>query len=205
MRSEVRIETYETLADRLLRESSALVRLVAVDGPGGAGKSFFAARLAKALNGAPLVPTDHFATGEPENEWFPRLRAEVLEPLLGGKSGRYRRYDWASRRLAEWHEVPRAPIAIVEGVSSARREIAAALALAVYITAPRDIRLERGLARDGEDARARWERWMAEEDVHFRSDGALARCDLIVDGGPEVPHDPELEFVHLAAVDRTDH
>jgi cytidylate kinase len=35
-----------------------VARLVAIDGPGGAGKSVFAARLAKALGGVPVVEID---------------------------------------------------------------------------------------------------------------------------------------------------
>jgi dephospho-CoA kinase len=93
---------------------------------------------------------------------------------------------------------------VIEGVSSARRVIASDLAFTVYVDAPRAIRLERGLARDGEAARPRWERWMAEEDVHFSADETAARCDLMVDGAPRVPHDPDREFVRILA-DRAHH
>jgi cytidylate kinase len=203
--AEVEIETYASLADRLLALPARTTRLVAVDGPGGAGKSFFATRLAAALGAAPVVATDDFATGAPGDSWFPRLRAEVLDPLVQGLPGRYRRYDWERKELAEWREVPRAPAVIIEGVSSARRELAKELALAVYVLAPRGVRLERGLRRDGEAARPLWERWMAEEDAHFAADATISRCDLIVDGAPRVRHDPEIEFIRLAFVDRGGH
>ncbi len=43
--------------------------LVAVDGPGGAGKSTFAERLSLALGGAPVVPTDDFASADAPLGW----------------------------------------------------------------------------------------------------------------------------------------
>jgi hypothetical protein len=198
MPAEEKVARYDELAVRLVGLASERSRLVAIDGPGGAGKSFFAQRLSKALGNAPVVQTDDFATGEPGVEWWPRLQSEVIEPLLSGHAARYQRFDWNRRALAEWRGVPTAPVVIIEGVSSARRELAPHLALAVWIHAPRPVRLARGLERDGEAARLAWERWMAEEDAHFRADETVARCDVFVDGSPMKPHDSEREFVQLS-------
>jgi uridine kinase len=199
MPAEAKITRYEELAVRLAGLPSARSRLVAVDGPGGAGKSFFAQRLSEALSSAPVVQTDDFATGEPAIEWWPRLEREVIQPLLSGRAARYQRFDWNRRALAEWRDVPAAPVVIIEGVSSARREVAPHLALAVWVHAPRAVRLARGLERDGEAARSAWERWMEEEDAHFRSDKTMARCNLFVHGAPTSPHDLRQEFVQLTS------
>jgi hypothetical protein len=72
-----------------------------------------------------------------------------------------------------------------------------ALSLAVWVEARRARRLARGLERDGNAMRAQWEQWMAEEDAHFATDRARDRADVIVDGAPSVPHDPEDAFVRL--------
>jgi uridine kinase len=69
----------------------------------------------------------------------------------------------SDERLPSGAMVPAAPVVIIEGVSSARREVAPHLALAIWVHAPRAVRLPRGLERDGEAARPAWERWMAEE------------------------------------------
>ena len=196
------VATYAELAARILARPSSGARLVAVDGRGGAGKSVFAERLALALGGAPVVPTDDFATGEPGVEWWPRLEREVAMPLAHGQPARYRRYDWPSRTLAEWREIPVAPAVVIEGVSSARRAAAPLLAFSVWVHAPRFVRLARGLERDGPEALPDWERWIAEEDAHFAADGTATRCDLLVDGAPDVAHDPEREFVGLDVSDR---
>lgn len=54
-----------------LMERPGPVRLVAVDGPGGAGKSTFADRLAAAAGGAPIIHTDDFASADNPIDWWP--------------------------------------------------------------------------------------------------------------------------------------
>ncbi len=170
------------------------VRLVAVDGPGGAGKSTFAARLARHAGDVAVVHTDDFASWVEPLEWWPRLLAQVIDPLVAGDEGRFQRYDWAEARLAEWVTVPRRPIVIIEGVSSGRREWREHLAYCVFVTSPEQIRLQRGLERDGAQMLDQWRSWMAAEDRHFAEDGVADRADLIVDGAPVLDHDPEEEI-----------
>src|SRR5919198_4305966 len=95
------------------------VRLVAIDGPGGAGKSTFAVRLARALGGVPVVPTDDFASWDNPLDWWARLEAQVLEPLAGGRPVRWRAYDWSRRQFGDWRELPSSDVVLLEGVSSA--------------------------------------------------------------------------------------
>ena len=56
------------------------IRLVAVDGPGGAGKSTFAGALSEAVGGAPVIHTDDLAADNPI-DWWPRLLEDVIEPF----------------------------------------------------------------------------------------------------------------------------
>ena len=157
------------------------VRLVAVDGPGGAGKSTFAARLAEAA-GAPVVPTDDFASWDDPLGWWPRLLAQVIEPLVRGEPARYQRFDWSTGRLAEWITVEPAPVVVIEGVSSGRSEWAEQLAFVVWVETPAATRLARGLERDGDDAIDDWRAWMSAEDEHYRRDPTRERADLVIDG-----------------------
>jgi uridine kinase len=158
------------------------VRLVAVDGPGGSGKSTFAARLAVAAGGAPIVHTDDFASADDPIDWWPRLLDQVIAPLTAGRPAVYQRYDWTSESLAEWHTLAPAPVIIVEGVSAARREWSRHLSYVIWIETPRNLRLQRAAERDGEDALDDWEQWMAAEDDHYRRDPTRERADAIVDG-----------------------
>lgn len=165
-----------------IRSRTGQVRLVAVDGPGGSGKSTFAALLAAAADGAPVVHTDDFASADNPIDWWPRLLEQVIVPLVEGRPAHYQRYDWPTESLAEWHTVDPAPIVVIEGVSSARREWAEHLSYVVWIETSRELRLQRAVARDGEDALEDWEVWMGNEDAHYERDPTRERADVIVDG-----------------------
>ncbi|MFI5498213.1 AAA family ATPase [Nocardia asteroides] len=98
-------------------------RLVAVDGPGGAGKSTLAEQLSAAC-GATLLHTDDFASWDDQFDWWARFEQQVLE----------------------------------------------------------QVRLARGLDRDGPQALPRWEQWMSAEDLHFAADRTRNHADVVVDG-----------------------
>jgi hypothetical protein len=48
------------------------------------------------------------------------------------------------------------------------------------------LRLRRGLHRDGEDARAHWERWMAEEDAYVEREHPAEHADLVLAGNEDL-------------------
>jgi AAA domain-containing protein len=184
------IRTYAWLAAEIRSRPARLgpVRLVAIDGPAGAGKTTFAQRLAAELP-APVVHVDDLLQGwRGMPSMWPRLEEWVLGPLRSGRDAAYRIYDWHAERFRdEWVPVPVPEVLILEGVGSARAAAAADLTLAVFVTADRDLRLTRGIERDGEALRGEWLRWMAGEDAHFTADRTMARADLVVDGSQEAP------------------
>jgi uridine kinase len=173
------------------------VRLVVVDGPAGSGKTTFSGALASVLRatalgttalgatalGATVVHLDDLYEGWTglEGSLWPRLSAQVLEPLRRGLPGRFQRYDWVAGQFADWVDVPVPSFLVVEGCGSARREADAFASVRVWIEADRDLRLARGLARDGSDARAHWESWMGDEAAHFAREGTRERADVRLD------------------------
>jgi uridine kinase len=199
------IERYADLAADVLAAPPRVgpVRLVAVDGAAGSGKTTISARLARALraNGADVAElhTDDLLDGWSDIAAFwPRLEQWVLAPMRSGKPGRYRRYDWHRARFAEeWHSLRVPDVLVVDGVTSARAAAVPYLSFSVFVVADRDLRLSRGIERDGEGLRQEWVRWMASEDRHFAADATADRADVVVDGAPDLSHDPEREFVLL--------
>ena len=73
-------------------------------------------------------------------------------PLAAGLPGFYRRYDWDRDELAELHAVEPSDLLVLEGVGSGSRELASYRGTLVWVTAGADLRLERGLDRDGDGA-----------------------------------------------------
>lgn len=197
-----RVRALAGLAEEIrARPCARAVRLVAVDGRGRAGKSTLARALAAACGGAPVIRVDDFLYWRDIQGWWPRLEHQVLRPLLAGSPARFRVRDWAGdplgRGLAGWAEVRPAEVVIVEGVTASRQAIAADLAMALWVAAPRAERLRRAVARDGQQRLWLWIEWMRLEDEFFARDGAARRADRVVCGQPSIPCDPATQAVLL--------
>lgn len=171
--------------------------VLALDGPSGAGKTALATALAL-RTGASVLEGDDFyspllgsqtlahASARPVAELaadgvvdWRRLRLEGLEPLAAGRPARYRRYDWSAddgRLEAGEVVVPAGPLVVVEGVYTARPELADLVDLPVRVHAPAGLRARRVLERDGDSGG--WTAvWSAAERHYFtnvRPDGDFA-------------------------------
>jgi uridine kinase len=175
--------TVYAAALRALPPSCGPVRLVAVDGFAGSGKSTFAGRLAPALGGAPVVHLDDLATHDELFEWTDRFRSEVLEPLRDGRTARHRVYDWTRRRFDGVREIPPAPVVVVEGVGAGRRALRPGLAQVLWLDVPRDTARALGERRDGPELADFWTGWMAAQDRHFAQDPTRPYADRLVTRG----------------------
>ena len=174
------------LAAEILAGPASLgaVRLVCIDGPAGSGKTTLAGRLAGALGDtAALVHFDELYAGWTLTGALGRLRAGVLGPLSGGGSGAYHPYDWAARRFAaRVVPVPVREVLLVEGCGSSPRLLDPWTTLRIWVEAPADLRLARGLARDGWHLEPQWRRWLQTESAEFEREGTRDRADVRVDG-----------------------
>ena len=165
------------------------VRLVCIDGPAGSGKTTLAARLAEALgDAAALVHFDELYAGWTITGAQGRLQAGVLGPLSAGRDGSHHRFDWARRRFGtEPVAVPVREVVLVEGCGSSPRALDPWTSMRIWVEAPADLRLSRGLARDGSDLEHEWRRWLATEAAEFAREGTRARADLRLDGARSDP------------------
>jgi uridine kinase len=169
--------------------------IIAIDGPGGSGKTTLATTVAELLDDATLVHGDDFYRPMPEHEReqldpqqgyqqyfdWQRLRDQVLAPLRAGRAARYQSYDWVTGQVASWHEVSPGATVIVEGVYSARPELIPYCHLTVYVDTPREICLQRVRGRGGSSEE--WiRRWRAAEDFYLRTTWPQSRVQLLVRG-----------------------
>jgi uridine kinase len=160
------------------------VRLVCVDGPAGSGKTTLAERLAAVLgDAAGVVHFDELYAGWTITGAQARLRAGVLRPLSEGRAGAHHRYDWSTRRFADAPiRVPVPAVLVIEGCGSSPRSLDAWTTLRIWVEAPTNLRLARGLARDGADLEPEWRRWLETEAAEFAREDTRSRADLRVDG-----------------------
>lgn len=151
--------------------------LVGIGGRGTSGKT----TLARAIRNAQIVPTDSFWDGEGFD--LLRVRREVIEPLLHGETARYGAYDWARGMPAGERVVEPHGIVVIEGVCALHRLLRDAYAVRIWVEAPRAVRLERAVARDGAGSRAEWEeRWLPSEDEYVERDDPASSAHVLVDG-----------------------
>jgi hypothetical protein len=134
-------------------------RIIAIDGPGGAGKTTLAAWLKEELRATAVIHTDEFASWDNPIDWWPALIEQALKPLAAGTVARYQPTAWAGEKHA--------PIVIEPGGT---------------VLLERAVRLQRGIDRNGEDSRAQWERWMDEEDDYVARERPAEHVDVVLPG-----------------------
>jgi uridine kinase len=184
------------LATRVKRVAIGHPRaFVGIDGPGASGKSTLAEQLGAAMGDAHLVHVDDFYLPSSRRHErlgevgplfdLPRLAEQVVVPGSAGEALRYQRYDWLQDGLAQWIDVPSGAPIVLEGVFCLAAEFRNAYTFKIWCRADPMLRLSRGLARDGEEARSLWiDVWMPAEDEYAASQHPERIVDLVVDSSP---------------------
>jgi len=188
---------FQQLVDSIYKISkNQSTLLLGIDGCGGSGKSTLAEKLKEKFANVTIVHMDDFYL--PSNQIinthptkksigadfdWERLLNDVLEPISQEVEGRYQRYDWEKDALAEWNAVPIGGIVIIEGVYSTRRELKDKYDFTIWVDCPREIRLSRGIERDGDESRDIWENnWMISEDIYVAQHEPDKKADFIIQG-----------------------
>lgn len=141
---------------------------VLIDGPSGAGKTWFAARLSEHTQWQ-TVHLDEFYPGwQGLEKGSEMVNSQVLRKMNPG----FWRWDWNAHAPAEWFSLDGRDNLIVEGVgavTTANIEAATARGsvVTVMVTGPREARKSRALDRD-EGYEDWFETWERQELEHFQ-------------------------------------
>lgn len=144
--------------------------LLAVDGRSGAGKTDLA-QVAADLLGAAGHPTHVVHLDALYPGWsglaraLPRLCEEVVAPLLSGRPGRFRSWDWHAGRPGPLVTVPLRAVVLVEGVGVLASPCAGRFDVRLWLEAPAEVRRVRALTRDGEVFAPHWRQWAEQEET----------------------------------------
>lgn len=142
--------------------------VIGIDGRSGAGKTDFAARLARSGNTPVLHLEQHYAGWQGLEKGIERART-VIEAWRRGETGTASNWNWHSGTDGASVDYPPAPVWIVEGVGTgALRDL---LDLLIWVECPDAVRKQRALERDGDTYAPWWDVWAAQEDDY------LARVD----------------------------
>jgi hypothetical protein len=160
-------------------------KVVAVDGPSGAGKTHFTRALAARLPDAHVLHMDDMYPGwDGLDQGVADLHDLVLFQIARGKQAGFRGWDWEHERYAAWHSLPSTRLLLVDGVGSGAGPNAGFESVLIWVEADHDVRFRRGIERDGESYRPYWQRWAAQEEALFLADPVRSRADLIVNTTP---------------------
>lgn len=162
-------------------------RILGIDGPSGAGKTTFADSVAAEImqrtgTRPQIVHMDALYPG-----WDGLVKAvemvatQVLEPLSRGEDGSFERWDWLAGRRAEAVSVPAADWIVLEGVGCGSRACRPHLAALAWLEADREVRMARGIERDGESFRPHWEHWAVQEEGLFNAEDTRSHATLILE------------------------
>lgn len=156
--------------------------LICIDGPAGSGKTTLAAQLGPLLSAQVIHMDDLYPGWQGINQGAQLLVNHILEPLSAGQPGRYPRYDWMAGKYMERHQVPLADFLVVEGCASATKSVDRYDPLIIWVQAPDDIRLARGLERDGTEVEQQWLTFMEQERAIYEEHETASRAHIKIDG-----------------------
>lgn len=167
--------------------------LVGVDGHGGSGKSTLAKDIAE-QTGAILIQSDHFyktqdrRAGEHRStkvisdkfDWD-ELQKAVFDNAKPKKIIKYRPYSWDIEGLLPEVRHTVGQVIIVEGVYTLQDKFLDKYHLKVWVDAPEEVRLTRGVQRDGEEMRSAWTNiWIPQDRRYFEACRPDKRADIII-------------------------
>ncbi|MGI8434259.1 MAG: 4-amino-4-deoxy-L-arabinose transferase, partial [Nocardioidaceae bacterium] len=90
------------------------------------------------------------------------------------------RYDGEAGRFGGWQALPPPDVLVLEGCGSGALAYSSYRSLLIWVQASRELRLERGVQRDGRSVLPKWLLWMDLEAAHFATNDTRGNADIVV-------------------------
>jgi len=166
------------------------VRIIAIDGPAGAGKSTLAKRIKTNLQEqsglkTAIVHMDDLYEGW-ENALTDQLTKtlinQILVPVSLAKNFGYRKYNWFSGSFGDFFEEDSPDILILEGVGSGQKATRRYLDQLIWIDIDAETGLQRVLQRDGDYLENEMRVWQMRESSHFSKENTRDSATIRING-----------------------
>ena len=157
--------------------------LYAIDGPAGAGKTTFAAKLEAELLEKGTVNVIHM--DDLYNGWDNALSnalSEILDRIstahLAGREFVIKIFNWQSMAFDSEERITPTDFLIIEGVGAAQQIVRETGATTYWLDIEPEIGLQRVLDRDGAHIEAQMRQWQVDQDKHFARDETRENCEF---------------------------
>ena len=157
--------------------------LYAIDGPAGAGKTTFAAKLEAELSVNGSVRVIHM--DDLYNGWDNALSnplAEILDRIstahIAGRDFVIKLFNWHTMAFDREERINPTDYLIIEGVGAAQQIVRETGAITYWLDIEPEIGLQRVLDRDGAHIEAQMRQWQVDQDKHFARDETRENCEF---------------------------
>ena len=157
--------------------------LLAIDGPAGAGKTTFAAKLETELSESATVKVIHM--DDLYNGWENALSnalSEILDRIstahLANREFVIKIFNWQTMQFDTEETIRPTDYLIIEGVGAAQQIVRETGATTYWLDIEPEIGLQRVLDRDGAHLEVQMRQWQVDQDKHFARDETRENCEF---------------------------
>jgi uridine kinase len=157
--------------------------LYAIDGPAGAGKTTYAAKLEAELSVNASVKVIHM--DDLYNGWENALSnalSEILDRIstahLAGREFVIKKFNWSTMHFDSEERITPTDFLIIEGVGAAQQIVRESGAITYWFDIEPEIGLQRVLDRDGAHIEVQMRQWQIDQDKHFARDETRENCEF---------------------------
>lgn len=167
------------------------VKIIAIDGPAGAGKSTLAKRIKDNLvdlvgnENISIVHMDDLYEGWDNaltKQLTKTLVSQILTPVSMGKRFSYRKYDWLSGRFGDFDKQDSPKFLILEGVGAGQKVTRKYADHLIWIDIDAETGLQRVLQRDGDYLESQMRIWQMRESSHFSTENTRDCATIRING-----------------------